>query len=85
MQYTSSNAFQNTYRYMKKKIENLFNSLDGKSLFVQDVIGRRSVEGVNKTCISGAGFDDMNLPARLEATDASTPRKEKLSISRTIQ
>ena len=70
---------------MKLKIKNLFNSLDGKSLFVQDVIGRRDVGGVHKSCISGIGFDDMNLPARLEATEASAPREEKLSISRTIQ
>lgn len=70
------------------KIENLLNSLHGKSVSVQDVIaiGRRGVEveGVNKRCISGAGFNYMNIPVSLETTKASAPKAEKLPILRTI-
>lgn len=60
--------FRHTNNNIKLMMRNLFNSLDGKKIFVQDVIGRRGVEVVDKSCFRGAGSDDMNRPTRIEAT-----------------
>ncbi|KAB2061910.1 hypothetical protein ES319_A10G118200v1 [Gossypium barbadense] len=63
--------FRRTNKYIKLKMRNLFNSLDGKSIFVQDIIGRRGVEVVNKSC-----FSELALTTRIARRGLKLHREE---------